>query len=60
MKCKITNLVILRENGLRPATIYDLKIIRGYLEKGIEVYYESNNLQVYDEFDNHTADLEKC
>ncbi|MFS6999048.1 hypothetical protein AB6819_00980 [Carnobacterium maltaromaticum] len=60
MKCKITNLDILRQNGLRPATIYDYKIIRGYLKDDIEVYYESNNLQVYDEFDNHTADLEKC
>ena len=58
MKCKITHLGVLRENGLAPATIDDAKIIKGCLDYGIGVYYESNTLEVFDKKDDYIGDLE--
>lgn len=58
MKCKITHLGVLRENGLAPATIDDAKIIKGCLDDGIGVYYESNTLEVFDEKEDYIGDLE--
>lgn len=60
MKCKITHLGVLRENGLAPATIDDAKIIKGCLDDGVGVYYESNTLEVFDQKDEYICDLEKC
>lgn len=58
MKCKITHLGVLRENGLAPATIDDAKIINSCLDDGIGVYYESNTLEVFDEKGDYIGDLE--
>lgn len=59
MRCKITHLGVLKENGLAPATVDDAKIIKSCLDEDVYVYYESNTLEVFDEQDDYIGDLER-